>query len=226
MTILVADPRKHSRSNVSTQIRIHAHKEILAAGSHAFCRYFETHGKVRYSRDMTAIFTSSACAKCGQDTSAKVCEVKSSDLYVTSTTVTTVVLRHLYGLSLGYTDEDTGDIVTCDWMSVCDAADGFEIPSLRKHAMDMLEAPLQGLLNKGISGDGSAIEEFVGEIVVIRDSADGEETSAMEVVVKLISRNFAELRKHEAFNDLTSEDPELSRAVLDYAAREGLLGRE
>lgn len=133
------------------------------------------------------------------------------------------VLRHLYELPVVQESSDGNVSATYPWKDLCDAAEGFGIPSLRGHAMDRLEAVLTGLLNKGFNEDEIGIRHFVKEALTIHQSAEEGHTAAVELMAKQCCKHFAELRKHEVFNEVVEECPEFFRTILDYAAREGLL---
>jgi hypothetical protein len=82
------------------------------------------------------------------------------------------------------------------------------------------------LLQKGLSEDAeddSSIPHFVTEVQTIHDSMDGETTAAFQVAAKLCCKHFTALRKHDIFNELSSDCPDFFRTVLDYVISEGLL---
>jgi hypothetical protein len=105
-----------------------------------------------------------------------------------------------------------------DWRSLCDVADKFGIPSLRKTAVPKMEVYLEGLLKAGLPGT----MDFVWEVRNIYELGSHKDSTAIEVAAKLTWRNFAELRKREDFQELTDKHPEFLRAVLDHAARDGV----
>jgi hypothetical protein len=80
-------------------------------------------------------------------------------------------------------------------------------------------------LKQGFSGDQKSIAYFVWEVREIYVSENYKDSEAIELTAKLTCKNLANLRKHEAFNDLTNKYPEFLRAVLDRAVREGMLGQ-
>lgn len=125
------------------------------------------------------------------------------------------MLQYLYGMN------EFGDDSEQDWKELCDAADGFGIPSLREHATNKLEAYLQGLLES--SESGREFDLFIEEVRDLLQTTD-EKSAATEVMARLTYKHFSELRKHERFDDLTDDYPWFSRAMLDYAAREGMSG--
>lgn len=125
------------------------------------------------------------------------------------------MLQYIYGMN------EFGDDSEEDWKELCDAADGFGIPSLREHATQKLEAYLQGLLES--SGSGCEVDDFIREVRDLLETTN-EKSAATEVMARLTYKHFSELRKHERFNSLTDDYPWFLRAMLDYAAREGSLG--
>jgi hypothetical protein len=134
-----------------------------------------------------------------------------------------------YGLDMFYGYSDDVSILDHDWVGLCDAAEGFGITSLRKKTVQRLEAYLGGLLQVGLSQfaqdteDYTSMEQFVQVVETIQDSKDGETTAAFQVAAKLCCKHFTALRKHHIFNALTDSCPKFVRAVMDYAAREGML---
>jgi hypothetical protein len=228
---------------------IFAHKIIIAAGSSALREYFETHAEVRRPTEKTYSFLQLATlADHDQETG-----VRLEDVYSTSDALATSVLRHLYGLDIFRDDSDDSSnqdhdsyglldtleilhgynpdlsIQYYDWVGLCHAADGFGITSLRKKTVQRLEAYLGGLLQVGLSQfaqdteDYTSMEQFVQVVETIQDSKDGETTAVFEVVAKLCCKHFTALRNHHIFNALTDSCPNFFRAVMDYAAREGML---
>lgn len=91
--------------------------------------------------------------------------------------------------------------------------------------MAKLESHFEDLLKQGLSGDKENIDYFVWEVRMIYMSEDNKDSGAVELTAKLTCKNSASLRKHDAFNEVTDRYPEFLRAVLDHAAREGMLGQ-
>jgi hypothetical protein len=161
-----------------------------------------------------------------QDAIGTIREVRSRDIYLTSKDLTETVLRHLYGLSWFEDFNEAQEMAGTDWVDLCDAAEGFEVPSLRKYIKDKLEARLESLLVKGLPGPEVAMERFVTLITDIYKAEVGERTAVMEVIAKMITKYHPALCKHATFGDLMEESlGDCSRffgSVADYAAREGL----
>ncbi len=63
------------------------------------------------------------------------------------------------------------------------------------------------------------------EVWEIYRSENYKDSEAIELTAKLTCKHLTDLRKHEAFNELTDKYPEFLRAVLNHAAREGMLGQ-
>lgn len=132
-------------------------------------------------------------------------------------------MRYLYDAPTSPEDEDKDVIAAMDWRELRGVSNQFGISSLRKSAMVKLEVYLEDLLQQGLSGDENGIDDFVWEVEdVYKNHKDSEAT---ELIAKLTCKNFANLRKHEAFNELTDKYPEFLRAVLDHAAHDGMLGQ-
>lgn len=159
-----------------------------------------------------------------QGTNATVHEVRSSDIHVTSTTITMIVLRQIYGWSWFYDYADEHGVTGHDWHNFFDAADGFGVPSMRNHTMNCLEAHLRDPLRKGLSGDETAMQRLAAQITEMHETADGKETAAIEIAAKLIWKNYTELSKHDIFVDAMEECSGFFKSVLDCAVSDGLVG--
>jgi hypothetical protein len=133
------------------------------------------------------------------------------------------VLRYLYGVPATTKDKEKDTITTMDFRTLCDVANEFGIPSLRKTAVPKMEVYSGGLLEKEVSGTKTGLGDFVFIVRHMYESDIRKDPMAFEMVAKLMWKNFAELRKYWDSNDLMDEHPEFMRAVLDYAAREGTL---
>lgn len=95
-------------------------------------------------------------------------------------------------------------------------ANHFGTVSLRKSAMARLKVYLNDLLQKGI-------DDFLWEVHDI--CRCHEDPDAIALIAKLTCKDLANLRTHEAFNDLTDTYSEFLRAAIDDAAREGILNQ-
>ena len=63
------------------------------------------------------------------------------------------------------------------------------------------------------------------EVREIYMSENYKDPEAIELAAKLTCKHLTLFRKHGAFNELTDRYPEFLRAVLNRAAREGMLGQ-
>lgn len=118
------------------------------------------------------------------------------------------VLRYLYGVPTFPDDEHEDLIAAMHWRELSGVVSKFGVPSLRKSAMARLEIHLEDLLKQGFSGDRESIDYFVSEVREIYMSENYKDSEAIELTAKLTCKHFKDLRKHEAFNDLTDRYPE------------------
>jgi hypothetical protein len=135
-------------------------------------------------------------------------ELDSPDYYVP-------VLRYLYGLPLCAEGEHMGALAL---KGMCDAAEGFEIPHLQKHALNKLEELLNGHLRVGgvrpptgeplpVGYQDTSIGPFLFELDALltsdeEQSYDEDEYSdAMEVAVKVCCGHLEILRQFPEFHD-------------------------
>jgi hypothetical protein len=117
-------------------------------------------------------------------------ELDSPDYYVP-------VLRYLYGLPLCAEGEHMGALAL---KGMRDAAEGFEIPHLQKHALNKLEELLNGHLRVG------GVRPPTGEPLPVgyQDTSIGPflfELDAMEVAVKVCCGHLEILRQFPEFHD-------------------------
>lgn len=140
--------------------------------------------------------------------------------------MTETVLRHLYGLPWFEDFSEAREITGVHWVDLCDAAEGFEVPTLRKYIKDKLEERLEYLLVKALPGAEVAMEHFVKLITDIYKAEIGERTAALEVIATLITRYHPKLCKHVTFADLMEEllgdCTSFYGSVVDYAVRGGI----
>lgn len=124
-----------------------------------------------------------------------------------------------------------------DWVRLCDAAEGFEIPDLRQLALGKIEEALNAQVleldvdaklaeSKGIvkaedssddEEDESAVSQFVSNVEFIHEEAVRGDTAAKVLAVRMCCQHFTRLRKQEAFNSFT-EWPGFIRSMLDHVA--------
>ena len=175
-----------------------------------------------------AVSASFNYAEHNQVPSVAIREVRSGDIFATSTDMTITVLRHIYGLPWfeDFSDSYVHDVTGRGWVSLCDAADEYEVPSLRKYIKDKLETHLETLLEKGLSGAETAMQQFVELVTEIYEAAEKEETAALEVIAKLICNHYPALRRQGSFAELMEESmgdcSEFLQAVVVCAARDGI----
>ena len=143
------------------------------------------------------------------------------------------MLRYLYGLPLCAESEQMGALALRE---MCDAADGFGIPSLHQHALEKLEEMLNGHLQvEGVKpADGvplppgyqdNNIGPFLFELDSLltaddEDSFDGDTYSeVMQVAVKVCYEHFEILRQSSEFHDRCPS--KLYRCMLFYHRAHG-----
>jgi len=166
------------------------------------------------------------CAEHSQDPNACTREVRSSNIYATSTDMTNIVLRHIYRLP--WFDEYSGEqeVTGNDWVSLCQTAQGFEVPSLRKYIKEKLEAHLEDLIEKGLSGSEAAMQQCVELLTEIYETVAGRQTAAVEVIAKLICKHYSGLGRHATFTDMMDDSlgdcAGFFNSMVEYAARDGL----
>lgn len=120
--------------------------------------------------------------------------------------------------------------------SVCNAADGFGIPGLKKHALSKLEMLLARYLNSldfnpeldPIEEDEQRLEPFTtmllyffNEVEEPCDDDRSKMSEVMRVVVRICSKCFAVIRQFPTFKDLACTFPALYQRILYYAAFHG-----